>query len=119
MKKNKWILLFLFLCVHIVVNAQTEVELDSMLRKIKLDDVVVTAQYAPTSSENAVHQVKVIKAVDIQEQGQNNLAEVLINQLNLKVSNDPILGNGLRIQGIGGENIQVMIDGVPVIGRVG
>jgi outer membrane receptor for ferrienterochelin and colicins len=118
MNNYKWILLLSFSCLYIVINAQTETELDSTLRNINLDDVVVTAQYAPTASENAVHQIKVIRAIDIQEQGLNNLAEVLANQLNLRVSTDPILGNGLRIQGIGGENIQVMIDGVPIIGRV-
>ena len=97
---------------------QTEAEIDSIYRVLNLDDVVVTAQYAPTSSKNAVHQVRVIQAADIQRQGQVNLAEVLTNQLNLRVSTDPILGNGLQIQGIGGENVQILIDGVPVIGRV-
>lgn len=93
-------------------------ELDSIWRSIELEDVVVTAQYAPTHVRNAVHQVKVIQAADIQEQGQNNLAEVLTNQLNLRVNTDPILGAGLRIQGVGGQNVQIMIDGVPIIGRV-
>lgn len=117
--KNTQLSILLFLCcLYFSSNSQVELELDSTLRNISLDDVVVTAQYAPTAAENAVHQVKVIKAIEIQEQGQNNLAEVLTNQLNLRVNNDPILGNGLRIQGIGGENIQIMIDGVPVIGRV-
>ena len=99
--------------------AQENIDLDSIWKTIDLDDVVVTAQYSPTHSKNAVHEVVVIKAKDIEQQGQNNLSEVLTNQLNLRVSNDPILGNGLKIQGIGGENIQIMIDGVPVIGRVG
>lgn len=99
--------------------AQGDENLDSLMQMYDLEDVVVTAQYAPTSSNNAVHQVKVIKSEEIERQGLINLSEVLQNQLNLRVSTDPILGNGLKIQGIGGENIQIMIDGVPVIGRVG
>lgn len=91
---------------------------DSIWRTYQLEDVVVTAQYAPTHYQNALHPVKVITARDMKAQGQNNLAEVLTNQLNLRVSADPILGNGLSIQGIGGENVQIMIDGVPIIGRV-
>jgi outer membrane receptor for ferrienterochelin and colicins len=91
---------------------------DTIWKEIDIEeDLIVTAQYAPTHSENAVHQVKVIKGKDIQQQGLNNLAEVLTNQLNLNISVDPILGNGLKIQGIGGENVLIMIDGVPVIGR--
>ena len=113
-------LLFLIgcFCFGQSLAAQTKSTLDSIWREIDLDDVVVTAQYVPTHAKNAVHQVRVIKALEIEQQGQNNLAEVLTNQLNLRVSTDPILGNGLQIQGIGGENIQILIDGVPVIGRV-
>ena len=112
-------LLFISVVICRLISAQSLIESDSIWREIDLADVVVTAQYAPTDTKNAVHQVKVIKGIDIQRQGQINLAEVLTNQLNLRVSTDPILGNGLQIQGIGGENIQIMIDGVPVIGRVG
>lgn len=104
------------LSVSCFLTAQ-EASLDSIWKEIQLEDIVVTAQYAPTNSKNAVHAVKVIQAIDIQRQGQNNLAEVLTNQLNLRVNTDPILGNGLAIQGIGGQNVQVMIDGVPIIGR--
>jgi len=93
--------------------------IDSNLLRYDIDEVVVTAQYAPTDSEQALYDVNVIEAIDIQRQGQNNLSEVLTNQLNLRVSTDPILGNGLQIQGIGGQNVQILIDGVPVIGRVG
>lgn len=115
----KQLLLFGFLLISTSkAITQTEAELDSIAMELDFSEVVVTAQYAPTHSKNAVHQVKVIRAIDIQEQGQNNLAEVLNNQLNLRVNTDPILGNGLKIQGIGGENIQIMMDGVPIIGRV-
>lgn len=111
-------LLVLIILPTNLIIAQTTAELDSIAQTIDFSTVVVTAQYAPTHSKNSVHPVKVIRAEEIQQQGQNNLAEVLANQLNLRVNSDPILGNGLRIQGIGGENIQVLIDGVPVIGRV-
>lgn len=91
---------------------------DTVAWSIDLSDVVVTAQYAPTHAKNAVHKVRVIKADEIRRQGLNNLGEVLSRQLNLRVSTDPTLGNGLKIQGVGGENVQIMIDGVPVIGRL-
>ena len=94
-------------------------ETDSILWSIDLSDVVVTAQYAPTASEAAVHDITVIKAEALQNKGFNNLSEVLSQQVNMQLDTDPILGSGLYIQGIGGENVQIMIDGVPVIGRVG
>ena len=113
----KHLLLLFFLFAIAFLNAQPVVEQDT-LWELDFDNIVVTAQYAPTDVKNAVHEVKVIKAQTIQEQGFNNLAEVLTQQLNLRVNADLALGNGLQIQGIGGENVQVMIDGVPVIGRL-
>lgn len=109
----KYFGLFVAFCFPISCFSQ----MDTIWKEIDIDDIVVTAQYAPTHSKNAVHQVKIIKAKDIQQQGQNNLAEVLTNQLNFNISTNPILGNGLNIQGIGGENVLIMIDGVPIIGR--
>ncbi|PHI21903.1 hypothetical protein CEQ90_01035 [Lewinellaceae bacterium SD302] len=94
-------------------------EQDTLAWSISLEDVVVTAQYAPTSAEEAVHRIEVIKAEEWQQRGLNTLSDVLQQQLNMQISSDPVLGNGLSIQGLGGQNVQIMIDGVPVIGRLG
>lgn len=110
-------LLYMYL-TFLTVHLSAQQQIDTSLWNIDLDDVVVTAQYAPTTAEEAVHQVTVLKAEDLQRSGFVNLAEALSQQINLRVDTDPILGNGLLIQGIGGENVQIMIDGVPVIGRV-
>ncbi len=114
---NRFSLVVIIYLIPTLLWGQGNYSPDSSREEIQLDEVVVTAQYAPTSSKNSLHVVKVIKAEDIKRQGQISLAEVLTNQLNLLVNTDPILGNGLQIQGIGGENVQIMIDGVPVIGR--
>ncbi|MEM8886435.1 MAG: TonB-dependent receptor [Bacteroidota bacterium] len=116
--KHLLLSLAIIFCLFSSLQAQTKKE-EKGTKLVELEDVVVTAQYAPTDSKNSLHEVRVIKGVEIEKQGFNNLSEVLQNQLNLRVSTDPILGNGLAIQGIGGENIQILIDGVPVIGRVG
>ncbi len=90
---------------------------DSSEKEINLEQVVITAQYAPTHISNALHDVSVIKQQDIRRMGFTHLDELLTNQLNLRVDVDPVLGTSLQIQGIGGENVQILIDGVPVIGR--
>jgi outer membrane receptor for ferrienterochelin and colicins len=86
---------------------------------VNLDDIVVTAQYRPTEARNAVHKVTVVNNREWKEQGVMTLSGLLQRQLTMNVSPDPILGNGLSIQGLGGQNVQIMIDGVPVIGRLG
>lgn len=92
---------------------------DTIVWDIDFEDVIVTAQYAPTSTESTIHQVEVIKAEEWEARGQLTLSEVLQQQLNIRVNPDPILGNGITMQGLGGQNIQIMIDGVPVVGRLG
>ncbi len=82
-----------------------------------LNEVVVTGQYAPNTPERAVHKVRVIDAQQFQRMAANNLAEGLRNELNIRLQQDNILGSSLSMQGLGGENVKILIDGVPVIGR--
>lgn len=83
-----------------------------------MGDVVVTAQYSPTSIENSVHKVKVISKEKIENMAAVNLRDVLTNELNVRLSQDNILGSGMSLQGINGQNVKILIDGVPVIGRL-
>lgn len=108
--------LFIIL-VHFAVPVGAQ--MDTFLLSVDLEDVVVTAQYSPTEARNAVHKVEVINQDNWREQGVNDLSELLQRQLTMNVNPDPILGNGLTIQGLGGQNVQIMIDGVPVVGRLG
>lgn len=79
---------------------------------------VVTGQYAPTSPERAVHKVRVLDARQFQRMAANNLAEGLRNELNIRLQQDNVLGTSLSMQGMGGENVKILVDGVPVIGRL-
>lgn len=79
---------------------------------------IVTGQYAPTSPERAVHKVRVLDAQQFQRMAANNLAEGLRNELNIRLQQDNVLGTSLSMQGMGGENVKILVDGVPVIGRL-
>ncbi|MBL4707249.1 MAG: TonB-dependent receptor plug domain-containing protein, partial [Flavobacteriales bacterium] len=83
-----------------------------------VEDVVVTAQYSPTSVEKSVHKVKVISRQKIENMVAVNLKDVLTNELNIRLSQDNILGSGMSLQGISGQNVKILIDGVPIIGRL-
>ncbi|MEM9991755.1 MAG: TonB-dependent receptor plug domain-containing protein, partial [Bacteroidota bacterium] len=93
-------------------------EMDSIALSIDMDDVVVTAQYAPTDSKNALHQIRTINRATIEQQGATNLEQLLLQDLNVRLHQDPITGSQMRLLGVGGENVRIMIDGVPVIGRL-
>lgn len=83
-----------------------------------IDEVVVTGQIALTTTENAVQKIRVIDRKTIDSKGAVNLRDVLQNELNIRLSQDQVLGSGMTLQGVSGENVKILIDGVPVIGRM-
>jgi len=85
---------------------------------VALNDYVVTSHAVPTRIEESVFKIRVIDQKRIQIQGAMNLRDLLLQEMNIRISQDPVLGSGIRMQGIGGENVKIMIDGVPVIGRL-
>lgn len=86
--------------------------------KTTLNEVVVTAQYAPNSPEKAVHKIRIIDSKKIEAMGAVNLKDVLTNELNIRLSQDNVLGSSMSLQGISGQNVKILIDGVPVTGRL-
>lgn len=86
--------------------------------KLNLSEVVVTAQYAPTPVDQSVQKMQVIDKEKIQQMGSANMRDVLSNQLNVRLQQDNILGAGMSLQGISGENVKILMDGVPMIGRL-
>ena len=83
-----------------------------------INEFVVTATNGKTRSNEHLHQVKIINAKTIASKGAVTLKDALTNELNLNLSQDQFLGTGLTLNGLGGENIKILIDGVPVIGRL-
>ncbi|MCK4852662.1 MAG: TonB-dependent receptor [Bacteroidales bacterium] len=85
---------------------------------LEMDEVVVTAQYSPRRVDQSIYNVKVIDNRKIREKGATNLSEALNNELGVRISNDAALGSSMSIQGLSGEHVKILIDGVPVIGRM-
>lgn len=84
----------------------------------KLDEVLITAQYQPVEIEKAVLNARTIGAPEIKKRGAVNMRDLLKNELNFRISRDNVLGSGMSMQGLGGQNVKIMVDGVPVIGRL-
>jgi outer membrane receptor for ferrienterochelin and colicins len=83
-----------------------------------LDEVVVTGQYKPVSLDKSIYNIKFIGQPTIENQAANTMAELLSKELNFRINNDPSTGASLDLQGISGENVKILVDGVPVIGRL-
>jgi outer membrane receptor for ferrienterochelin and colicins len=84
----------------------------------KLNEVVVTAQFFPQSEKNSIYKVKTINRNTIEAKAVTNLTELLRLELNIDFSHNPVFGAGIELQGVSKENIKILIDGVPLIGRV-
>ncbi len=87
-------------------------------KRFDLDEVVVTGQHKPVPVDKSIYRIKLIDKNLIERKAANNMAELLSNELNISISHDPSTGAGLKLQGISGQNVKILIDGVPVIGRL-
>jgi len=83
-----------------------------------INEVVVTGQYKPVSVDKSIYNIKLIGKPQIENQAANTMAELLSKELNFRINNDPSTGASLDLQGISGENVKILVDGVPVIGRL-
>ncbi len=82
-----------------------------------LQEVAVTGQYAPSSTARAVQRIKIIDRKKMDALAVQNLRDVLFHEMNIQLAQDNILGSSLSVQGVSGQNVKILIDGVPVIGR--
>lgn len=85
---------------------------------IDLDPIVVTAQYQSSTVNNSIQKITVISRQVIEQSGSNNLGDLLTYQTGIRLGNDNILGTTVNLGGISGQNVKILIDGVPVIGRL-
>ena len=89
------------------------------LNVILISEAVITGEIRETSVAEALRPVRVLGEEKINSQsGAVDVRDLLRNELNLRTTEDAVLGSGLQIQGLGGENVKILIDGVPVIGRM-
>ncbi len=86
----------------------------------ELEQVVITGQYKPQSAKNSVYQVRTISKERILQQGAAKLQDVLNNELNIRFSQDVATGGSdITMMGLKGQNVKILLDGVPMVGRQG
>ncbi|GAB5466183.1 MAG: hypothetical protein Kapaf2KO_16190 [Candidatus Kapaibacteriales bacterium] len=82
------------------------------------DEIVTTADFTGVNSSDAIQKIRVIGKDRIEKQNAFSLRELLTQEAGIQVSQDGILGTGVSINGVSGENVKIMIDGVPLVGRL-
>lgn len=87
-------------------------------RIFDLQHAVVTVQYKKQAAEKAVERILVIDEKSLQSRSVVNLREALMQQMNVQIRNDNSTGSAMSMMGISGQNVKILVDGVPVIGRL-
>ena len=87
--------------------------------KTPLNEIVVTAQIGEELVYNSVNSFILLSNKNIQENASTNLVDLLNTQALFDIEVDPVLGSGLSIQGMDGNNVNILLDGIPVLGRKG
>ena len=83
-----------------------------------LDRVVVTGQFRPQPVDRSIYKVDVIDRKTINLKAANNLGDLLQNELSFQYRTEGVLGDFIRIRGLTGEHVKILIDGMPITGRV-
>lgn len=84
----------------------------------KIQDIVVSGSLFPEEQKKSMIYVNRLDLQYIENSAAVNLSELLENQLSLRLWQDAALGSSITINGIGGQNIKILHDGIPLIGRL-
>ncbi|TSA26495.1 MAG: hypothetical protein D4R67_07705 [Bacteroidetes bacterium] len=79
---------------------------------LNMDEVVVTAQYTPERADKSIYKVEVINSRQIELKAATNMEDLLKDQVSMNVRQDGVLGTSLTIQGLSGENVKFLMDGI-------
>lgn len=83
----------------------------------QINDVVITGQVIPVMAKQSIYKVNTISSLEITQRAAISLNEVLNYEMNHFISNDNVLGTSMNIGGIGGQNVKVLVNGIPIMGR--
>lgn len=84
----------------------------------QINPISITASVNPRLATDNPYSVQVISGKSIAKMGAQNVSEVLQNQSGVLMGQDPNLGTSIQLQGMGGQNVKILINGVPMIGRL-
>jgi Outer membrane receptor for ferrienterochelin and colicins len=99
-------------------RAQTQANPPDTLQIKTIEEVVVTGQFSPQSLRNSVYKVRVVNNLQIEQKAAASIQSLLNTEIGIRISNDMMLGEtDFELMGMSGNNVKVLIDGVPVVDR--
>ncbi len=87
-------------------------------KNVCIPEINITSEHSNRTVSESIHPVKVIGSEEIRQTGAAHLDQLLELQQGIKINRDMVMGSGISLNGMGGQHVKVLIDGVPVIGRL-
>ena len=100
------------------LNTEKELKIQVTTEINRINPVSITGSLSPRLATQNPYSVEVISQKTIALMGAQNLNDVLQNQSNIQLSQDPVLGSSIQLQGLGGQNVKILVNSVPMIGRM-
>ncbi|MBP7497028.1 MAG: TonB-dependent receptor [Bacteroidales bacterium] len=86
---------------------------------INISEISVTGERLYSSSDKSIYNTRVITGKEIENKAATNLTDLINYELNFNISPDLVAGSSnLSFAGLSGEHIKLLIDGVPLTGRI-
>lgn len=86
---------------------------------LSLDATVVTAARREQRLADAVVPVELISRRQVEETGATDVASVLTERLGIQLDRGLPGNSGVQLQGLGSQRVLVLVDGQPLVGRIG
>ncbi|OSY87689.1 outer membrane receptor protein [Tenacibaculum holothuriorum] len=105
--------------MSIAVFSQEKVEIiKDSIKENNLDEVVVTATRTKRQLSSLPMPVTLVSKEQIQKSGSVRLRDIILEQTGIVMVSDFGGSEGVQMQGIAADYTLIMIDGVPLVGRV-
>ena len=106
--------------INTPVTAQT-VPMDTARKSwhVDMDEAVVTGERTAVKAHDAMRVVRKLGLQEVAYGNSQTLRDALRLQNGVRLSQDLALGTGISLNGLGGLNVQILLDGVPLVGRLG
>lgn len=103
--------------VYKVLDTIIYVKLKGVFYSSLVNPITVTGIFKQRISDG-LQLTRVITKEKINLMAAQNLGDVLQNEANISLGQDPLLGTSAIVQGIGGQDIKILLNGIPIIGRL-
>ena len=102
----------------VALSGQIQIE-DSIHWSVEVDEAVITGETNAVTAENALRVIRKLRLEQVRFGSSQTLQDALRLTNGVRMNHDPALGGGLSMNGLGGLNVKIMLDGVPLVGRLG